>query len=509
MMKEITIGNKVSINDVVNVSRYNYSVAFSEDYVSRVNKCRKYVDKFSREGKAIYGITTGLGDNCDKFINEEDREIIQRNIILSHTCSVGESLHKECVRAMMFVMLVHFGAGHSGIRIETLELIKNLLNNDVTPFVPRHGSVGYLCLEAHIGEVLIGEGKAYYKNELLSSEEVYKRLNLDPIILSSKEGLTIVSGTTSVTALTVLAVYDAVNIAKTSDISGSLTLEVLKGSLMAMDDRLMQARPHEDQKYTADNIRNMLSDSEIIEKYKGSRVQDALSVRCMPQLHGAAKKLIKDSLKTIEIELNSSVDNPLIFEGENNEAAALMGCNADGSYVGMAADTLAIAVTNLSKMCERRIDRLVNRHLSGLPAFLNKEAGLNSGLMVAQYSAAGILGEMRIASHPATIDNIPTCANQEDYVSMGYNAALKAYECVKLSKYIFAIELICGTQALDFYDNLKPSRATRALYSTVRDVFPSIKNDINLHPCIEEVASLINNEKIIERVESVIGKLKF
>lgn len=508
-MKAITIGNKVSIKDVINVSRYNYSVEFSEDYVSRVNKCRKYVEQFSREGKAIYGITTGLGDNCDKFINEEDREIIQRNIILSHTCSVGESIQKECVRAMMFVMLIHFGTGYSGIRIETLELIKNLLNYDVTPFVPRHGSVGYLCLEAHIGEVLIGEGKAYYKNELLPSEEVYKMLNLKPIVLSSKEGLTIVSGTTSVTALTALAVYDAVNIAKTSDISGSLTLEVLKGNLMAMDDRLMQVRPHEDQKYTAVNIRNILSDSEIIEKYKGSRVQDALSVRCMPQLHGASKKLIKDSLKTIEIELNSSVDNPLIFESENNDGVALMGCNADGSYVGMAADTLAIAVTNLSKMSERRIDRLVNRHLSGLPAFLNKEAGLNNGLMVAQYSAAGILGEMRIASHPATIDNIPTCANQEDYVSMGYNAALKVYECIKLSKYIFAIELICGTQALDFYDNLKSSKATKEIYNTIRDVFPPIENDINLHPFIEEVADLIINEKIIECVEKVIGKLKF
>lgn len=509
MMKEVTIGNKVSIMDVVNVSRYNYPVEFSEGYVNRVNKCRKFVDKFSRESKAIYGITTGLGDNCDKFINEEDREIIQRNIILSHTCSVGESLNKECVRAMMFVMLVQFGAGHSGIRIETLELIKNLLNNDVTPYVPRHGSVGYLCLEAHIGEVLIGEGKVYYKNELLAADKIYKKLDLEPITLSSKEGLTIVSGTTSVTALSVLAVYDAVNIAKTSDISGSLTLEVLKGTLMAVDDRLMQVRPHEDQGYTADNIRNILTDSEIIEKYSGSKVQDALSVRCMPQLHGAAKKLIKDSLKTIEIELNSSVDNPLIFEGKDNEGIALMGCNADGSYVGMAADTLAIAATNLSKMCERRIDRLVNRHLSGLPAFLNKDAGINNGLMVAQYSAAGILGEMRIASHPATIDNVPTCANQEDYVSMGYNAALKAYECVNLSKYIFAIELICGTQALDFYRGLEPSKATRAIYNTIRDVIPTIENDINLHPCIEEVANLVKKEAIIECVEKVIGKLKF
>ena len=508
-VKKIILGRKVSIKDVVNVSRYNYSIEFSEEYINRVNKCRRYVDKFSRDGQAIYGITTGLGDNCDKFINEEDREIIQRNTILSHTCSVGEPLEKECVRAMMFVMLVHFGTGHTGIRLETLERIKILLNNDITPFVPKHGSVGYLCLEAHIGEVIIGEGKVYYKDELLLTKEVYKKLNLKPIVLSSKEGLTIVSGTTSVTALTALAVYDSITIAKTGDISGSLSLEVLKGTLMAMDDRLMQVRPHEDQRYTADNIRNILSGSQIIQKYEGSRVQDALSIRCMPQLHGAAKKLIKDSMKTVEIELNSSVDNPLIFDGENDDGTAVMGCNADGSYVGMAADTMAIAVTNLAKMSERRIDRLINRHVSGLPAFLNKDAGLNNGLMIVQYAAAGILGEMRIAAHPATIDNVPTCADQEDYVSMGYNAALKAYECVKLSKYIFAIELICGTQALDFYDGLKPSPATKRVYDTIRKVVFPIINDINLHPCIENVAELVKNQKIIECVENVVGKLIF
>ena len=508
-VKKIILGRKVSIKDVVNVSRYNYSIEFSEEYINRVNKCRRYVDKFSRDGQAIYGITTGLGDNCDKFINEEDREIIQRNTILSHTCSVGEPLEKECVRAMMFVMLIHFGTGHTGIKLETLEHIKVLLNNDITPFVPKHGSVGYLCLEAHIGEVIIGEGKVYYKNELLLTKEVYNKLNLKPIVLSSKEGLTIVSGTTSVTALTALAVYDSITVAKTSDISGSLSLEVLKGTLMAMDDRLMQVRPHEDQKYTAENIRNILSGSQIIQKYEGSRVQDALSIRCMPQLHGAAKKLIKDSLKTIEIELNSSVDNPLIFDGGNNDGIAIMGCNADGSYVGMAADTLAIAVTNLAKMSERRIDRLINRHVSGLPAFLNKDAGLNNGLMIVQYAAAGILGEMRIASQPATIDNVPTCANQEDYVSMGYNAALKAYECVKLSKYIFAIELICGTQALDFYDDLNPSPATKKVYDTIREIVHPIVTDINLHPCIENVAKLVKNQKIIECVENIVGKLIF
>lgn len=508
-MEKIILGNKISIEDVVNVSRYNYFVEFSEEYILRVNRCRKYVDKLSMEGKAIYGITTGLGDNCNKFINESEREIIQKNTILSHTCSVGEPLKNECVRAMMCVMLVHFGTGHTGIKIETLELIKSLLNNDVIPYVPRHGSVGYLCLEANIGEVLIGEGRVYYENKLMSTKEVFEKLNLKPIKLSSKEGLTIISGTTSVTALTSLALYDAVNLAKISDISGSLTMEVLKGTLMAMDDRIMQVRPHEDQINTAYNIRKILSDSEIIDRYKGSKVQDALSIRCMPQLHGSVKKIIKDCLKTLDIELSSSVDNPLIFIEDDDDGIALMGCNADGSYVGMAADALAIAITNLSKMSERRIDRLVNRHVSGMPAFLNKNPGLNNGLMIVQYAAAGILGEMRIACHPATIDNIPTCANQEDYVSMGYNAALKAYECVELSKYIFAIELLCGVQALDFYDDLNCSSATKIVYDTIRQSVPFIENDVNLNPYMENIAEKIKNEKIIESVESIIGKLHF
>lgn len=508
-MKKVILGERISINDVVNVSRYHYIVEFSEKYMERVTKCRRYVDEFSKQGQAIYGVTTGLGDNWNKFINEKDREIIQRNNILSHTCSVGEPLPNECVRAMMFVMLVHFGTGHTGIKLETLELIKCLLNNNITPFVPRHGSVGYLCLEAHIGQVLIGEGKAFYDNELIEGREALQRLNLKPVVLSSKEGLTIVSGTTSITALASLAIYDAINITKTTDIAAALTLEVLKGTLMAMDDRLMQARPHEDQILTANNIKNILSDSEIVEKYKGYRVQDALSIRCIPQLHGAVKKIIKDGLKTIEIELNSSVDNPLIFEDGDNNAIALMGCNADGSYVGIAADTVAIAITNIAKMSERRIDRLVNRHLSELPAFLNKNAGLNNGLMIVQYSAAGILGEMRLASHPATIDSVPTCANQEDYVSMGYNASLKAYECVKLAKYIIAIELICGAQALDFYDDLKPSKATNEVYKLIRESVPTIENDINMHPCMEAVADLVLNKKIIEVVENTIGQLYY
>ena len=500
-MELVTLGGKNSLEQVVAVARYGAKVEFSAEYRARVNACRAHVERFSREGKAIYGITTGLGDNCRKFIPEEDRVKIQRNHILAHTVSVGEPLGKEGVRAMMFVMLLHFGSGHTGFRLETLELIKELLNRNITPRVPKHGSVGYLGLESHIGMVLIGEGRAWYEGELLSGAEALERAGLQPAVLGSKEGLTLVSGTTSVTALACLAYYDGTVLARTADVSGAFSLEMLKGTLKAMDERLMRARPHPGQMQTAENIRHILSGSRIAEKYRDYRVQDALSLRCMPQLHGAVKKTLKDGLESIDIELNSSVDNPLIFE-ENGEAEALMGCNADGTYLGMASDFLCIALTDLTKMAERRTDRLVNRHLSELPPFLNASADFNDGLMMIQDTAAGLAGEMRLLSHPAVVDNVPTCANQEDYVNMGYNAARKACDAVETARYILAIELICAAQAKEFYPADQSSPAIEAVYAKIREVMPPLNEDAALEPYIEAVQNLILEGEILKAVQN-------
>lgn len=500
-MELVTLGGKNSLEQVVAVARYGAKVEFSAEYRARVNACRAHVERFSREGKAIYGITTGLGDNCRKFIPEEDRVKIQRNHILAYTVSVGEPLCEEGVRAMMFVMLLHFGSGHTGFRLETLELIKELLNRNITPRVPKHGSVGYLGLESHIGMVLIGEGRAWYEGELLSGAEALERAGLQPAVLGSKEGLTLVSGTTSVTALACLAYYDGTVLARTADVSGAFSLEMLKGTLKAMDERLMRARPHPGQMQTAENIRHILSGSRIAEKYRDYRVQDALSLRCMPQLHGAVKKTLKDGLESIDIELNSSVDNPLIFE-ENGEAEALMGCNADGTYLGMASDFLCIALTDLTKMAERRTDRLVNRHLSELPPFLNASADFNDGLMMIQYTAAGLAGEMRLLSHPAVVDNVPTCANQEDYVNMGYNAARKACDAVETARYILAIELICAAQAKEFYPADQSSPAIEAVYAKIREVMPPLNEDAALEPYIEAVQNLILEGEILKAVQN-------
>lgn len=503
----ITLGSEIEMEDVLSVARYNAKVEFSDSFKNKVNKCRALVDELAKGETPIYGINTGLGENWKRKISLEDRETAQLNTLRSHACSLGESLKSEQVRAMMFVMIQHLGCGHAGIRLETLEVLKELLNKNVTPFVPKHGSVGYLCLEAHIGLVLIGEGRAYVEGVLHDGAKALEIAGIKKTVISSKEGLSITSGTTSVTALTALGLYDALVLAKSADISGAMSLEVLKGTLMAMDDRIMKVRPHEDQINTAYNIRTLLENSEIVKHYENYRVQDALSIRSMPQLHGAAKKVLKDSLYTLKIELNSSVDNPLIFE-ENGEGLALMGCNADGAYVGLAADAAAIAITNMMKMSERRIDRLVNPLLNELPAFLNSNPGLNNGLMIPQYAVAGILGQMKILCHPSTVDNFVTCANQEDYVSMGYNSAKKLCDVVELAKYVIAIELLNACQGQDFYKDMKAAPATLSVKEGIRKEVPFIVDDCNMNPFIETIASQLVDQKIIDSAEEVTGVLK-
>ncbi|PIE54418.1 MAG: histidine ammonia-lyase [Dethiosulfovibrio peptidovorans] len=507
-IENVLLGPPINIEDVVAVARYQAKVSFSEPYIERVERFRRHIDRFSEEEKPIYGITTGLGENWNRYISPEDRKIVQRNHVLSHACSVGEPLKEECVRAMMFVMLQHFGTGHAGMSLPTLKMLADMLNAGVTPIVPSHGSVGYICHEGHIGAAMIGEAYVTYQGEVMPADRALEAAGLKPITLRSKEGLTIVSGTTSVTALTCLGLYDSLIAAQTADIAAAMSLEVLKGTLKAMDPRIHDVRPHVHQGHTAKNIRTLLKNSKIAERYKDYRVQDALSLRCIPQLHGATKKILIDGLTTLITELNSSVDNPLVFES-NEGAEAIMACNADGSYVGIAADCAAIAITGLAKISERRLERMVNHHVSELPAFLNSNPGLNNGLMIPQYAAAGLLGEMKLMSHPATIDNGFTCANQEDYTSMGGNAAMKLYRSTPLFQYILAIEILNACQAQDFYEELSPSPATQSVYDRVRREVPMIHQDQFMQPLIEAIATMVREGKILKAAETVTGQLEF
>ena len=505
----VTLGNRLTLSDVVAVARYGARVEFSPQYAERVSACRRLVERFSDEERVVYGITTGLGDNVNHYVSREERARFQRDIILSHATSVGEPLEKECVRAMMLVLLQHLGTGRTGIRLETLEVLRRMLNADLVPDVPSHGSVGYLGLEGHIALVLVGEGSACYNGQRLRGGDALLQAGINPIDVEAKEGLSLVSGTTSVTALSTLAAYDASVLALTGDIIGAMTYEVLKGNPGAMDERLMQTRPHPNQGAAAANIRNVLAGSGIQKKYEMHRVQDALSLRCMPQLHGAVRKLIADSMATLTIELNSTVDNPQIFETEDGAGTAFMGCNCDGAYAGMASDILCIALGNLAKMSECRLSRLVNHHVSELPAFLASNSNIGNGYMIPQYTAAGLLGEIRLKAHPATVDNVPTCALQEDYVSMGYNAAIKAYESVGLARYILAIELMSACQAQDFYEDASPSPTTKAVRDLVRQKVAFLAADRAMHGDMEHIAALIRDEAVLERAEDRLGGLRF
>lgn len=508
-IKEVTLGRKnVTLEDLVAVARDDAKVVLSPAYCEKVIRSRGLVEKFLDEGRIIYGVTTGFGDNCNKIILPEQAITLQKNIIRSHACSVGEPLEEEIVRGILFMMLQNLGQGYSGVQMSTLEAIVRILNSEITPFAPGHGSVGYLAIEAHISLVLLGEGKAWYGGKLVTGAEALAAAGIKPIALGCKEGLALVSGTTSVTAIAALAVFDAIKAAKTADIAGAMSVEALKGTIKAFDPSLQSVRPHEEQAMTARNIVRILERSELAEVHKDYRLQDALSIRCIPQLHGAAKKTLKDALKTIETEMNSCCDNPIIYPF-GDDGVALMGCNADSSYVGIEADSSCIAMTNLAKMSERRIDRLVNHHVSELPSFLIEKPGLNSGFMIPQYSAAGLLGEMRMYSTPATIDNTPTCANQEDYVAMGYNASHKAYRCSRNLEYIIGIELLCAAQALDFLKPLKPSPATQEVYDLIRKEVPSLEEDQHLYPFIQYISEQIRKGNIVSAVENVIGALEF
>ncbi|MEG1293103.1 MAG: aromatic amino acid ammonia-lyase [Clostridium sp.] len=507
-IKKVILGNPINLEDFVAVARFEAKVEFSEAYCKRVKISRELVEKWVSEEKVMYGVTTGFGALCTKAIGKDETAKLQENIILSHSVSVGEPLSQERVRGTMLMILQNLGQGYSGVRLDILEKYREFLNAGITPWTPGDGSVGYLSPEAHMALVLLGKGKAYYHGELLSGDEALKKANIKPLVLSSKEGLALVSGTTSATAMAALAIYDLLKAAKSADIIGALSLEASKGVMNAFDARVMSVRPHGEQADTAENVRRILSDSKIMEKYKGSKVQDALSLRCIPQLHGAAKKTLSDAKKTIEIEMNSCCDNPIIWPEEGCQDV-ISACNADSSYVGMEMDSACIAATGLAKMSERRNNRMIDETLSGYPWFCIKEPGLNSGLMIPQYAQAGLLNEMRVLATPATIDNTPTCGNQEDYVAMGYYACKKAGAVAEKLEYILAIELLSGYEAQQFLDpEISRSTASAAIFAEIGKHVPVMEQDVFLHPYIEYLREMIHSGELVHITESVTGELK-
>ncbi|MBC8458463.1 MAG: histidine ammonia-lyase [Deltaproteobacteria bacterium] len=509
-MKKIFLGvDRITIEDLVAIARHEAKVQITEESKSRILDTRKLIDRWVQEEKTIYGVTTGFGALSDVIISKEDTQRLQENILMSHAAGVGNILDKETVRAIMALRIKDLARGHSGIRLETVNCLTDLLNRGVCPVVPEKGSVGAsgdLAPLAHLCLILIGQGEAFYEGQRIPGAEALKRCGMDPLKLEAGEGLALVNGTQVMTAIGGLAVYDSLRLSKMSDIAAAMSLEVLMGSKTEFDPRIHEVRPHPGQAAAAENMDRITQNSEIISSHKDcSRVQDAYTLRCSPQVHGASKDSINYALNVVEIEMNSSTNNPLFFP-ESEEF--LLGGNFHGQPVALAMDFLCMAVSELANISERRIERLLNPKLSGLPAFLVSDGGLNSGFMIAQYTAAALVSENKILSHPACVDSIPTSANKEDHVSMGTISARKCREIVKNSEHVISIELLCGAQAMDLFTNLKPGKGTLVAYKTIRDAVSHLDKDRILSRDIETLVHLMRSGKILEEVEKVIGKLE-
>jgi len=508
-MKRISLGpDGMTIQDLVAIARQGAAVRITQESESRIRQSRRLIEQWVCNGKTIYGVTTGFGALSDVVISKQNTARLQKNILMSHAAGVGRLLDRETVRAVMALRIKDFAKGHSGIRLQTARHLIELLNADIHPAVPEQGSVGAsgdLAPLAHLSLVLIGMGEAICRGKRLSGRRALLTCGLKPIRLEAGEGLALVNGTQVMTAIGALAVHDALRLSKLIDIAAAMSLEVLMGSRTEFDQRIHQVRPHPGQAAAADNMARLTRNSEIITSHKDcSRIQDAYTLRCSPQVHGASKDGIAYVRNVLETEMNAATNNPLIFP---DAQTYLLGGNFHGQPVALALDFLCMAAAELSSISERRIERLVNPNLSGLPAFLVKDGGLNSGFMIAQYTAASLASENKVLSHPACVDSIPTSANKEDHVSMGTIAARKARDVVKNTEHVVAIELLCAAQALDLFTNVKPGEGTLAAYRVIRNAIPHLAVDRVLSVDIESMIGLIKNDTLLEAVEKKVGPL--
>jgi histidine ammonia-lyase len=504
MDKVIITGNDLTLDEVVAVCRNYKKVELSDFAVERILKSRKVVDDFVENEDVVYGITTGFGKFSDVTISKEESKTLQKNLIISHSVGAGKPFDSEVVRGIILLRINNLAKGYSGARLETIQTMIEMLNRKVHPIIPEKGSLGAsgdLAPLSHMVLPMIGLGQAEYEGEIMAGEEAMEKAGIPVIELTAKEGLALINGTQVMTALAALTVYDSLNIIKTADIAAALSFEAQNGIIDALDQRLHDIRPHKGQIDTARVLTELLTGSKMTTKQGEIRVQDAYSLRCVPQVHGASKDAINYVKEKIEIEINSVTDNPIIFP-ETNEG--ISGGNFHGQPMALSLDFLGIALSELANISERRIERLVNPTLSGLPAFLVEHGGLNSGFMIVQYSAAALVSENKILAHPASVDSIPSSANQEDHVSMGTIAARKAKEIMENVRRVLAMEIMCACQGIDLRGNKGLGAGTKPVYDEVRKVVPMLKEDRPIYDDINKCEELIKNGTIIKACEGRI-----
>ena len=505
----ILTGQTLTLDEVVLVCRQDAPVALSEEAKQNIIESRKVVDQIIEEERVVYGVTTGFGKFSDVVINADECKLLQTNLIITHAVGAGEPFAREIARGILLLRINNLAKGYSGARMETVQTMVDMLNKGVTPVVPQKGSLGAsgdLAPLSHVVLPMLGLGQAEYQGEVLDGAEAMKRAGIPTIELSAKEGLALINGTQVMTAVGALTVYDALQLIKVSDIAAALSFEAHNGVTDALDSRIHTIRPHQGQMDTARILKQLLEGSKNTTRQGEIRVQDAYSLRCVPQIHGASKDAINFIKQKVEIEINSVTDNPIIMK---DTMEGISGGNFHGQPMALPFDFLGIAVAEIANVSERRIERLVNPALSGLPAFLTKDGGVNSGFMIVQYSAAALVSENKVLAHPASVDSIPSSANQEDHVSMGTIAARKAREILGNARRVLAMELMCACQAIDMRGDKGMGVGTAPAYEAIRSLVSTLEEDRPLYEDINKCESVIIDESLVSQVESKASVIEF
>jgi histidine ammonia-lyase len=487
-------GQKLSLELISRVAAGDEHVTLSAQARERVTQSRRIVEKILAEGRIVYGVNTGFGRLSDVHVPPSDLRQLQLNLVRSTACGVGQPLSEAETRAMLLLRANVLARGYSGARPAVIDVLLAMLERGVSPVIPEKGSVGAsgdLAPLAHLALVVIGEGEAFYRGERMPGAEALRRAGIEPIQLEAKEGLALLNGTQAMCAVGGLMLHRANRLARIADLSGAMTLEALRGTPVAFDERLHEVRPHTGQIATAAHLRELLRDSQIRESHirNDPRVQDAYSLRCMPQVHGAVRDALTHARNVVETETGSVTDNPVVFADTEE---VLSGGNFHGAPVALVLDFAAIALTDLASISERRTERLINPDLNeGLPPFLTTDPGTSSGYMIAQVTAVALLNEMKILAHPASIDNLPTSGGKEDHVSMGLTAATKLRTIVQNAEYVIAIELLAAAEGLEYRAPLLPGVGVRRGYEIVRRHVSRLTEDRALSGDIEKIAQAI------------------
>ena len=488
-------GGSLTLEDVARVAFDHAKVVLSDEAAARVQAAREVVDRAAAGEAPVYGVNTGFGTLAEVHIGHDDLAKLQSNLIHSHAAGVGAPLPEPEARALMLLRANVLAKGYSGIRLQTVRLLVDVLNSGLWPVVPERGSVGAsgdLAPLAHLALALIGDGEFFVDGVRMPAAAALAQKGLEPCVLQAKEGLALVNGTQAICAVGSLACLRALHLADVADVAGAMTVEGLLGSHKPFLDKLHAIRPHPGQRAAAAHMRQILAGSELVETHRHcKKVQDPYSMRCIPQVHGASRDAFRFTRDALEIEINAATDNPLVFADTEE---MISGGNFHGQPVSLPLDVLSMGAVQLAAVSERRVEQLVNPALSGLPPFLTPQSGLNSGFMIAQVTAAALVVESRILCHPACVDSIPSSAGREDHVSMGMTAALKARQVVDFVRTVLAIELLAAAQALDFqHPKGRAGAGVEKAWQTIREYIPFMENDREIHKDIQTMEKLIDS----------------